>query len=262
MFELFTRTIRLRDARLVYSKIPWDSKYLGNTTTEINTFSFTTKHEAIYLLSKLVNKIGFTKGDLLVFKTSPLQVAMLGILTSLGFYIVEESVEIAFNLSGWEPNAFPEDRRHDFQLIPASPNHLDTMKKIAQTAFVADRYHLDKNIPARGANGRYVGWVETSMTGSDEVFAFVDRKNTAVGFFIIAKHQGSTNLRLAAIDPALLGKGIGKFLYFSMFQILKKRGDTAITTQISLSNTPVLNVYTYLVHPKVTRLSLVLHYMV
>lgn len=250
-----------RDARFVYSIIPWDSQYLQNTTVEIKEFSFTTKREAARLLNRLLKALSFAKGDLLFFKASPLEVPVLRILNSLGFYVVEESVEIAFDLSGWEPRAFGEYRRREYRLIPATQTYLAAMKKIAQTAFTADRYHLDKNISARGADRRYAGWVETSMKGHDEVFAFVDRSDRVCGFFIIAKHRGSTNLRLAAIDPALVGKGIGRLLYFLMFRMLKKRGDTMMSTQISLSNTPVVNVYTYLVHPKITRLSVVLHYM-
>lgn len=262
MFELSTRTIRLRHACLVYSIIPWDSTYLRNTTAEIKEFSFATKQEAQHLLSELLKKLSFTKGDLLFFKTSPLQVASLQTLTSLGFYVVEEAVEITFDLSGWDPSAFPQYTPREYRLIPASPRYLPAIKKIAAKAFIADRYHLDTNIPSRGANRRYVGWVETSMKGPDEVFAFIDAKDAVVGFFIIAKHEGDTNLRLAAIDPALVGIGLGKLLYFTMFTKLKKRGYKTIKTQISLSNTPVLNVYTYLVHPKITRLDIVLHYMV
>lgn len=262
MFELATRTIRLRHACLVYSIIPWDSTYLRNTTAEIKEFSFATKQEARHLLSKLTKKIGFAKGDLLFFKTSPLQVAALRILTTLGFYVVEEAVEITFDLAHWNPSAFPQYTTHGYRLVPASPRYLPAIKKIAAEAFIADRYHLDTNIPSRGANRRYVGWVETSRKGPDEVFAFIDAKDAVAGFFIIAKHKRNTNLRLAAIDPSLKGKGLGKLLYYTMFTLLKNRKNTTIQTQISLTNTPVLNVYTYLVHPKVTRLDIVLHYMV
>ncbi len=260
MFELSPTTIGSQKKRIVYSKIPWDSQYLGNTIVEINKFEFTTKQEAKHLLFTITKQLKLAKGDLLFLKTSPLDIKHLHILTSLGFYVIEEAVEISFDLSHWNPNAFSQHLMRGYRLVSATKEHLPSIKKIAGSAFTHDRYHLDPNIPARGASRRYIGWVETSMKGNDKVFAFVDTNNIVAGFFIIAKKPDGVNLRLAAIDPALMGKGLGKLLYFMMFTLLKKRGDTTIQTQISLNNTPVLNVYTYLVHPKITRIEITLHY--
>lgn len=262
MFDLRLRTITFRKASLTYAAIPWDSLYLSNTTIEIKKFSFQTTREAQNLLAKLKKNLKLVKGDLLFFKTSPLQVASIETLTTLGFYPVEEAVEISFDLTSWNPNAFPQHAIGGYRLVPATSRHLPSIKKIAGKAFIADRYHMDTNIPADRVNRRFEGWVETSMKGSDEVFAFVDQRDTVIGFFIIAKTSQGINLRLAAIDPTYVGKGLGKLLYFTMFTLLKKRGDTNIQTQISLNNTAVFNVYTYLVHPKVTRVEMVLHSIV
>ena len=229
---------------------------------EIKNFTFTTKREAKYLLAKLTKNLHLAKGDLLFCKTSPLDIPTLQTLTSLGFYMVEEAVEISFDLSHWDPRAFIQNRQHDYRLIPATAHHLPMIKKIAGSAFTHDRYHLDKNIPSRGANRRYAGWVETSMKGPDEVFTFLNDKDAVSGFFIIAQNSQGTNLRLAAIDPPLVGKGLGKQLYFAMLTWLKKQGRTTIQTQISLNNMAVFNVYTYLVHPKVIKLEVVLHQII
>ncbi|MDP1722125.1 MAG: GNAT family N-acetyltransferase [Candidatus Gottesmanbacteria bacterium] len=262
MFTVTPRTITVRNASLTYAAIPWDCQYLDNTTIQIKKFTFTTKQEAKHLLFTITKQLKLAKGDLLFLKTSPLDIKHLHILTSLGFYVIEEAVEISFDLSDWNPNAFSQHAMRGYRLVSATKSHLPSIKKIAGSAFTHDRYHLDPNIPARGANKRFIGWVETSMKSTDEVFAFVDANSVVIGFFIIAKNPDGTNLRLAAIDPSLVGKGLGKLLYYSMFSILKKRGDTSIQTQISLNNTAVLNVYTYLVHPKVTRVEMVLHFIV
>ncbi|MEK7544037.1 MAG: GNAT family N-acetyltransferase [Patescibacteria group bacterium] len=262
MFYVTPQTITYRNASLTYALIPWDSKYLQNTTIEIKEFAFKSKQTAKNLLLKLKKNLNLTKGDLLFLKTSPLEVERLHVLTSSGFYVIEEAVEISFDLTNWNPKSFPQHQNRQYQLVPALPKHLPELRKIAGKAFIADRYHLDKNISSRGSNSRFVGWVESSLKGSDEVFAFIDDKGVVAGFFIIANKQEGTNLRLAAIDPKLVGKGLGKLLYFSLFSWLKKRGRTTIQTQISLNNTAVFNVYTYLVHPKVTRLDVVLHYVI
>lgn len=262
MFDVTPRTITVHQASLTYAAIPWDCQYLKNTTVEIKEFSFQSKQEAQTLLRTLKKTLKLSKDDLLFIKSSPLQVASIQILTSLGFYVVEEAVEISFDLSLWDPKTFPQYANRHYRLVPATKNHLPSMKKIAGSAFTTDRYHVDTNIPIERANVRFVGWLETSMNNADEVYAFVDEKDSVAGFFIIAKNSGMMNLRLAAIDPTLVGKGLGKLLYFQMFSLLKKRNDMVIHTQISLNNTAVFNVYTYLVHPKVTRLEIVLHHII
>ncbi|MBI5620876.1 hypothetical protein HY949_03795 [Candidatus Gottesmanbacteria bacterium] len=260
MLELTKQIIGSQKNHITYSKIPWDCQHLGNTTVEINEYIYTTKQDAKRLISILIKKLHLTGGDLLFLKTSPLSVFHIRDLTSLGFYVMEEAVEISFHLTNWNPNAFPQHTIKEFRLVPAKNEHLPSIKKIAGSAFTYDRYHLDPHIPANGASNRYIGWVESSMNGSDEVFAFLNSANVVSGFFIIAKSPECINLRLAAIDPSLVGLGLGKLLYFLMITLLKNRGDMNIKTQISLNNTPVLNVYTYLVHPKVTRVEMVLHY--
>lgn len=262
MFDLTPRTITYGKASLTYAVIPWDSLYLSNTTIEIKKFSFQTTREAQNLLATLKQDPRLFKGDLLFYKTSPLEIASIQTLTSLGFYMVEEAVEISFDLSRWNPKIFPQYDNKHYRLMPATAAHIPTMKKVAGRAFTADRYHVDTHISPALANKRFVGWLETSMKSTDEVYAFVDQKDIVAGFFITAKKTDGINLRLAAIDPALVGKGLGKLLYFQMFSLLKKRGNTIVHTQISLNNVAVFNVYTYLVHPKVTQLSIVLHQII
>lgn len=262
MFDVTPRTITVHQASLTYAAIPWDCQYLKNTTVEIKEFTFQSKQEAQNLLMTLKKTLKLSKGDLLFLKSSPLRVTSIHILTSLGFYVVEEAVEISFDLTRWNPKTFPQYANKHYRLVPATAARIPTMKKIAGSAFTTDRYHVDTNIPAERANSRFVGWLETSMRSTDEVYAFVDEKDTVAGFFIIAKNSGRMNLRLAAIDPILVGKGLGKLLYFLMFSMLKKQGRTTIQTQISLNNVAVFNVYTYLVHPKVTQRTIVLHQII
>jgi hypothetical protein len=225
--------------------IPWDSTCFHNTTIETDEFP--------------IPGLKLNKGDLVVIKTSPLDIVRIKSLTKQGFYIVEESVEIAFDLTSWDPKSCVQHAQKGYFLIPAKQKHVVDMQDIARRAFVADRFHLDPHLPKSGANKRYKEWVTTSFNGDDEVFAFVDQDKKVIGFFIVKKTGNTTNLRLAAIDPKNVGKGLGKLLYFSMFRLLKNRGDTKIETQISLNNIPVFNVYTYLVHPKIIKTSIVLH---
>ena len=77
MFDLTPRTITYGKASLTYASIPWDSLYLSNTTIEIKKFSFQTTREAQNLLATLKQDLRLSKGDLLFYKTSPLEIASI-----------------------------------------------------------------------------------------------------------------------------------------------------------------------------------------
>lgn len=250
IFTVKPQTIHSKTAEITYARIPWDSEYLHNTTVEILGFSAENSSDLGNLLGTLQKNIHAKKGDLF-FSKIPLESFNQAILLNqTGFYWAEQTITLTINLSAWNPDAFSFSQGM-YTIVPAkTPKDKQDIRMIANSAFTADRYHLDPNIPKKYADYRYEMWVENSFKGKDTVYKFIDEHNTTLGFFIVNTRPDATKLVLAGLDPKYKGSGLGKMLYHHMYEVLKHDGCTQAEAVLSLNNLPVLNVYMYLGHAK------------
>lgn len=259
MFTTNTRIIQSGRSELHYAIIPWDSEYLRNTTVEIEKFTATSLAALKKLITQLRRTHKLKKGDLLVSKIPLADYAKIHMLDQIGFYFIEQTITLNIDLSSWNLNSFIFPSGNEYQLIPAGSPDKKAIRDIARTTFIADRFHLDSNIPKARADYRFEMWIENSFHSLDSVYKFVDNNNTIVGFYIIREHLEYVELRLAGLHPKRVGHGLGKMLYHRMYSLLKEEKHTTAKATISLNNSPVLNVYVYLTHAKFTHPLIVLH---
>jgi len=262
MFDKQICTIRTDSSTIQYAIISYDSDYLNNTTVEIENFSAPSATAFKEILVQLQHTLHLKRGDLMFSKIPPIDYLKIQLLHRVGFYYIEQAITLDIDLSTWRPNDFVFKNNNAYQLIPAEASDKKSIREIARMTFNADRFHLDQHIPKVRADHRFEMWIENSYHSSDAIYKFIDQKKTIIGFFIIHEYPKYTDLRLAGLHPAYVGRGLGKMLYHHMFRILKEKKHNAIKCVISLNNIRVLNVYTYLTHAKFSNPLIVLHKVV
>lgn len=259
MFDTKTRTFRIDSSTLKYAIIPWDSDSLNNTTVEIEDFSVKPPTTFKEILIRFQHALLLKKGDLMFSKIPLKDYSKIQLLDQAGFYYIEQVITLVIDLSTWNPNEFLFPGGETYRLIPAGLSDKMTIRKIAGSTFIADRFHLDPNIAKAKADNRFEMWIENSFRSLDTIFKFVDKKNTIIGFFIVNEHPEYAEFRLAGLDPQYVSRGLGKLLYHHMYRLLKEKKYTSIKSVISLNNIRVLNVYMYLGHAKFINPLIVLH---
>jgi hypothetical protein len=164
-------------------------------------------------------------------------------LNEAGFRFVDLGLRVS--LSNLTRVQLPEAR---FTLREAQPEDWDLVEAIASESFQHGRYHADPLFPTRLADLRYRDWVRRAFNeknGIDHVYV-LGEVGAVEGFYHVTVEGSVSDLRLAAVAPALKGTMAGFDLYVSMLHKLKSLGVRRVITNISATNTAVLNVYSML----------------
>lgn len=113
----------------------------------------------------------------------------------------------------------------------------DPLFAICRGAFQHGRFHRDFNIEPRVADLRYENWLRTLHAGG-KVYGLLWLGGLA-GF--IAHESGK--LVLHALGGEYRGRGIAKHLWSAVCADLVNRGEHELTSSISVTNLPALNLY-------------------
>ena len=161
-------------------------------------------------------------------------------LAEADFRIVDFSVQATLN--GLQRARLPEART---ELREAQPSDADAIEAIATQAFRYGRYHADPLFPRELADRRYGHWVRNALMAQatvDRIYV-MGEPGSVQGFYHVTVEEGISDLRLAAVAPALRGTLLGFDLYVSVLHLLKGLGIRRVVTSISAANTAVMNVY-------------------
>lgn len=114
---------------------------------------------------------------------------------------------------------------------------LEPLLAICRGAFQQGRFHRDFNVERRRADLRYENWLRT-LHGSGKVCGLAWEGELA-GF--IAREGGK--LVLHALGEKHRGRGLAKYLWSAVCADLVQQGERELTSSISATNLPALNLY-------------------
>ena len=234
-----------------FAYIPWDSEYLQNKTFEISEV----RGDFNVAFNLFASEKDLKKCDLVFAKIVTGDVETQKIIQSAGFYCIEESA--ITTLTPDVISRLPDSQ--DTKLVSAAESDLDIVCDMSRDAFCMDRFHRDPAIPAERADFRTFSWIKNSFANPDEAVMLLQKDGETIGFFIYGVVDKEADLRLIALAADSRGKGYGKALYSQMATHLFSQGCETITASISLSNQPVLNMYSKL-GAKFGHLQFVYHY--
>lgn len=204
---------------LTIKDTPWDSRVFGIYTAEILEYSTDT-------LALAKSKPGHY-----TLKLNPLEDKSLAL--AYGFYYCDTLLEPVC-----KKGELSISSHHDFQLTENAP--FTDLLKICHGAFSHGRFHRDPYLDKTLADNRYDQWLE-DLAENGKVYGLLMCNNIA-GFIATKDNQ----LQLHAIAKEHQGKGFAKYWWSSVCDHLFAQGYETVTSSISASNLPVLNLYTSL----------------
>lgn len=141
----------------------------------------------------------------------------------------------------------PNISDHGLKIIPAEEGDLPALRKIAESAFKNERFHVDPRIDPHLGDLRYGRWVINSFVHPGQrLLKIVDNETLIACFIVEVMDDESVYWHLTAISPAHQGKGYGRRTWLAMLHHHRQNGQTSVMTTISARNTPILNLYSSL----------------
>jgi RimJ/RimL family protein N-acetyltransferase len=133
------------------------------------------------------------------------------------------------------------------KVVLASKNDLINLRRIAESAFKNERFHIDPRIDSSLADIRYGRWVSTTIDHPLQFLFKILEKESIVALFIIeVKTDGDAYWHLTAVAPEYQGRGYGRRAWLTMLRYHQNCGHKAVSTTISARNISVLNLYSSL----------------
>jgi ribosomal protein S18 acetylase RimI-like enzyme len=147
-----------------------------------------------------------------------------------GFYYCDTLIEPFCAARDFKPRAHPAAGiLRDTALAP--------LLAICRGAFRHDRFHRDFSVERARADLRYENWLKT-LHGSGKVYGLT-WENEVAGFIA---HEGG-KLVLHALGEQHRGRGLARYLWSAVCVDLARRGQEELTSSISATNLPALNLY-------------------
>jgi ribosomal protein S18 acetylase RimI-like enzyme len=196
-------------------RTPWDSRALGVETYEILELSDEALAEAEGL-----------KGHFTVRAGPQTSRALLG---AAGFFYCDTLIEPYCQAGRFL--GFRDKRAALSREVP-----LERLLEICHGAFCG-RFHRDFNIPRELADRRYDLWLK-DLHAEGQALGLMYEGELA-GFLA---HKGPA-LCLHALGPRHRGRGLAKYLWTAACEPLYRGGYTELTSSVSASNPPVVNLY-------------------
>lgn len=227
-------------ARVEFQEAWWDLPHFGRPVVQINNLVSKNDLASTGVLARLLD-ICRAKGVALVscrMGTERILESML--LEQHGFRHIEVVLHPELPLDR------PMDRRHtlfcDSRL--AVQEDLPELERIAETAFVNERFYVDPRIQRSIAAARYVGWMKSALTHESQRLHVVQYEGQPVGFFVTERRADAVCYwHLNAISPDWQGRGVGKAAWQRMVDVAKADGCDAVRTCIAVRNVKVMNLY-------------------
>ena len=114
---------------------------------------------------------------------------------------------------------------------------------IAKETFTTDRFHMDPSCKNAIADQRSGLWVELDLLKENKNYCtYIKTTKSLIGFMI----WNQEGFILGGLSKNYTGKGFGKTLYIQSILDVINEGFDEVSTNISVNNIPVLNLYSKL----------------
>jgi RimJ/RimL family protein N-acetyltransferase len=126
----------------------------------------------------------------------------------------------------------------------AEQDDIPALRRIAESAFEDDRFHVDPRLDRRCADLRYGRWVASTPGHPRQQLLKITDDDALIALFIIeAMEDGGVYWHLTTISPAFQNRGYGRRTWLAMLRHHAENGHSAVSTTISARNIAVLNLY-------------------
>lgn len=200
---------------------PWDSVILG-----IPTFEITHPGEKALLWAQK------NKGHFTVRLSSEKKKAGI---EKFGFYYCDTLIEPHCTRDAFRGYNDPE-----LNISLSSQYRLDEILDNSRRIFSHDRFHKDPNICSEHADRRYLNWIRDLHKQTSLYALYLD--SALVGFWSSLDNK----IPLHAVFAGFQGKGLGKHLWTKGCEMMFDKEYDEICSSVSISNLPIMNLYSSL----------------
>lgn len=219
--------------------VPWDTDVFGLPCHELR-IKEARSDNLQGALCQWTRRLAERGGAFAHASLPPGDVQLARLLCRHGFYPVETLLTMKLTLGEMRPAV--ERPPAEMALRPATPAEGPELCAIAESAFTADRFHLDPNLKPELADERYRRWLSEGLDSGDAVLVYEDRgRGRIVGFLHFREAGESTlSMSLGAVAKQYQGTGVGAAMIQIGLEEYRRRGFLFAETRISTNNLPVM----------------------
>ncbi len=226
--------------KIEYENRDFESKCFKNKTLEI--YNWKTERTFKELFDSYISEQSLSTGDLVYTRKAANDTKYIQEANSAGFYYVETSIEPYINTVFWDRSRFADVITNTFR---ANEDDKAELMEIAKGMFKDLRFSLDLSIGNDLADSRYSKWMNNLIDDNKDIQLLMDN-GKIVGFMAMNHTVEKTVWILGGTRKGYQGQGLGIALYASALDYCVKRGVKNVVTGISVSNIPVLGLYSKL----------------
>ena len=239
------------DGILLYHHSNWDSSHFSFPVVILDAVII--RYDDYFQRFNIAKELfsGFTADcrtngvRLVMSKFSSRDLAVIHAGESCGFEFIESWIYNKFDLRKFKVNS-----EMKIALRVAREEDMPIMQSFARNSFATQRFHADKRIPNEKAEELYQKWIQTSFSDTNQKVLVhdVDGKPAAFAIYFTSNLRSTiglnfTNWKMALIDPALQGKGLGAHFFHSLFFYHQQEGSDIVDSGLSLRNVASLNLH-------------------
>lgn len=233
--------LRSDDVLTIYASIvPWDSATFGFHVAQIENLQVSWEANETPSLATLHTWAAQHDVHHISCRLPGENVREAGLLEDHGFRFIEMVIQPY--LPDLRTLVIPRSR---VSVEESLPDDLETIVRIAESAFGHERYHIDRHVPEALANRRYGNWVRSALAshGPQNVLKLM-LDDQIIGFFIIEMApDDSCYWHLTALDPLVHGRGLGMASWHAVLSHLQRIGCEGVATTVAVRNVRVINLY-------------------
>lgn len=243
--------------KMYLKEIPWETRNLSMPSFELlgNTFS---KESAQDILKK---KMKTTDTEYFIqLKIESWNIDNLHLAEDLGFRFIEMTINPWLTLDTKNDLILSSFSKNPQNFVPSEFNivHLNKHRQPvtrmnvslkreiienSRKVFTTDRFHQDPYCDNSKADKRIGLWLEKDLLIDEHnMCTSLQYKENLIGYIIWRDNK----FIIGGIAEEFIGKGFAKTLYLQSILDVAQGGHKEIYTNISLNNTPVLNLYSKL----------------
>lgn len=239
------------DGVLLFKLSRWDTDHFGYPVVIVDSIILRENGYASRLktagelLDKLGRRLRSQKIRFASIRIPALDLASVHALEKRGFEYIESWIYNKFDLRKLEKPARPAR-----PLRLATPADEAAMIAYSQGAFDTQRFHADGRIDRRKADSLYVKWIKTTFRDPLQKTLVMEVENKPAAFMTYYQNdlRGRFGLRfvlwkMALLDPALRGKGLGAVFFDSLLRRHREEGFDIVDSGLSMRNIASLNLH-------------------
>lgn len=239
-----------------WNESPWDSKNIGYKTARVNYLlsrgdSFEVQVERLAELCEVL-EAEFQKGGFqyALCRVNASELPAICVLQRRGFHVVDGLLTNSFSI---KDSPFPlRNKSAEATVREAKIEDMVSVKDIASTSFIYDRFHSDPEIPDPTADRLHANWIEDSFSkNKDERVLVAERDGRVLGFIsysISEKCDREIGLKILTIillasHRERRGEGVAKALVQKVMEMAAEDTFDFVHVGTQLRNIKATNLY-------------------